>query len=61
VGERQCWGSTACMAATGGVRAEAGVAWHVWKRATGRTKAAAGWGAMRGVCGEQEVALVRLQ
>jgi hypothetical protein len=38
-----------------------GVAWRVWKKAAGRIKAAAGRGATRGVCGEQEVALVRLQ
>jgi hypothetical protein len=42
-------------------RAEAGVAWRVWKKAAGRIKAAAVRGATCGVCGEQEVALVRLQ
>jgi hypothetical protein len=61
VGERKCWGSTACMAATGGVRAEEGVAWRVWEKAAGEIKAAACRGATRGLCGEQEVALVRLQ
>jgi hypothetical protein len=49
------------MAATGGVRAEARVAWCVWKKAAGRTKAAAGQRATRGVGREQEVVLVRLQ
>jgi hypothetical protein len=49
------------MATTGGVRAEAGVAWRVWKKAAGRIKAVVVRGATLGVCGEQEVALVRLQ
>jgi hypothetical protein len=52
VGERQCWGSTARMAATDGVQAEVGVAWRMKKKATGRAKAAAGRGATRGVCQE---------
>jgi hypothetical protein len=38
-----------------------GVAWRVRRKAAGRIKAMAGRGATRGVCGEQEVALVRLQ
>jgi hypothetical protein len=61
VGERQCWGSTACMVATGGVRAETGVAWRMWEKAAGEIKAAASRGATCGVCGEQEVVLVRSQ
>jgi hypothetical protein len=52
VGERQCWGSTARMVATDGVRAGAGVAWRAKKKIAGRAKAVAGWGATRGFCRE---------
>jgi hypothetical protein len=39
----------------GGARVAAGIAWRARKMAVGRTKTAAGQGATRGVCREQEV------
>jgi hypothetical protein len=45
------------MAATGEVRAEAGVAWRAKKKEAGRATAAAGRRATRGVIRKQEVAL----
>jgi hypothetical protein len=45
------------MAATGKVRAEAGVAWCSKKKVAGRATAAAARRATRGVAGKQEVVL----
>jgi hypothetical protein len=45
----------------GGARVAARIAWCARKTTAGRTKAAAGQGATRGVCREQEVVLVGLQ
>jgi hypothetical protein len=59
-GRETLLGSTACMAATGEVRAEAGVAWRAKKKAAGRAMAAAGRGATRGVAKKQEVARIQL-
>jgi hypothetical protein len=54
-------GWRACVAAAGGARAEAGAAWRVRKKTTGRTRAAVDRGATRGGCQEQDVAPVGLQ
>jgi hypothetical protein len=39
----------------------AGLAWRAQRTAAGRNKAAVGQGVTRGVCREQEVALIGLQ
>jgi hypothetical protein len=61
MGERQCLGVDGVRGGRGGARVAAGKAWRARKTASGRTKAAAGQRATRGVCREQEVALVGLQ
>jgi hypothetical protein len=59
--ESWCWRPTACVAAAGGARAMAGAAWRMEKKTARRTRVAAGRGATRGDCQEQEVAPVGLQ
>jgi hypothetical protein len=45
----------------GGARVAAGLAWHARRTAAGRGKAVVGQGATRGICREQEVALIGSQ